>query len=562
MKKLPIYFIIVVLFYSCAARTPNSSQSKSDDEKYVLAKELLAQNAYSEAFKLFQGLYQGSAEKSDFITSSKYYAAYCQYKLENYKDANFILYQLITIHPEWKKIDLAYYLKAVVQLETHNYIDAFIQFAKVKSEPYLSKSNAAKGFYLQTKISADTVEILKKRFPTDKFLTSFQNKPTIISEVLTFSGKDLNIAVLMPFEASANNHFVYEMYEGMLMGADSLKKNGLTINLLPYETGKDSAKVIEFTNLQNAANFDAIIGPVYNNQQATIAQFAKDKKAIVINPLSQFSTFSKSIPGYYLNKPSFETQGKQAAEYAFQNFNRTKNAVIIYGLDGGDSLMAKAYKIKYEQMGGKVLVFRRLSKFTANLLPTVMSKTKMDSVSHFTIFTSEPTLGANVFTYLETTLLEKTATYKVVNEEGKEEEKKEEIKTKVTDIPVIVTSKWLDFQAINLEQLVLHQTHFVFSENINPSDTIYKNIETLYFDKTGLNPTPYVYYGYNLMLYWGSLLGKYDKKIAQYIKQTAPIRFDDFYYKNYTTGNDNGFVPLFKLENNILQIVNAPLKNE
>ncbi|TAG54339.1 MAG: hypothetical protein EAZ27_09180 [Cytophagales bacterium] len=553
MKKIPFYCLLILMFASCAARNKTYNSSKTDNEKYELAKELLSQNAFSEANKLFTEIYKGSPEKNNLISNSKYLSAFCYYKQLNYKDANFVLYQLINFDPNWESISAAYYLKGVCQFESHNYIDAFIQFSKIDKEPYLKKSNLAKGFFLQTKITNDTINILKNRFPNDKFLNDFNNINFIKTEILTQAGDNFNIACLMPFEASAQNHFIYELYEGMKLAADSLLKVGLKINLIPYETGKDSTKIVEIVNTQNIQNFDFFVGPIYANQQSKMVEFSKKNNVAIINPLSQYNNLSNSLSKYYLNMPSYETQGSEAAKFTIKNFLRFKNTVIIYGIEGGDSLTAKAYKLEYEKNGGKVLLYKRLSKFTANLLPKFMSKVPIDSIGHLAIFTSDPTLSATIFTYLETNLLDKTATYKT---EEKPEEKKNVRKINIADIPVIVTSKWLDAQSISYEQFTLHNTHFLFQEYSDDNNFINKNICEKYFTKVGLHATDFTLKGYNLMLYWGSILGKYGKSFPQILTEVEPYNISETVIKNYKNKNDNSFVPILKFEDYNLKIVN------
>lgn len=553
MKKLPIYFSLALVFASCAARTKLYPSAKTEPEKYILAKELLSQNAFAEANKIFIDIYKGVPDKNALTNNSKYLSAFCFYKQQNYKDANFVLFQLINHDPDWVDISAAYYLKAVCQLESHNYIDAFIQFSKITKEPFLSKSNAAKGYFLQTKITNDTISILKNRFPNDKYLSNFNNLSYIKTEILTQSGFNFNVACMMPFEASAQNHFIYEMYEGMKLAADSLLKSGLKISLIPYETGKDSTKILEFVKLPNVQNYDLVIGPVYANQQNSMVSFAQKNNIPIINPLSQFSSLSQSLSGYYLNMPSYETLGSQAAIFASQNFLRHKKSVIIYGIDGGDSLSAKAYKNVYEKNGGKVLLYRRLSKFTANLLPKIMSKIPIDSIGHLAIFTSDPSLSATIFTFLETNLLEETARYKT---DEKPDEKKPERKINIADIPVIVTSKWLDAQAISYEQFLLHNTHFIFQEYTDDNNQETQKIASNTFIKTGLNATDYTYKGYNLMLFWGTMLGKYGKNILANITLNEKIKLNETVIKDYRLKKDNGFVPIMKFDDYKLILVN------
>ena len=548
-------FIGILFFIICISAL---AQKKSDIDQYNKAKEELKNENFQESAKLFSELYKSLGDKNDLSAYAYYFSAYANYKLGNLKDANFILFQLISKYPDWRGIDKAYYLKAIVQSESKNYADANIQFAKT-GVALSEEVKKAKGYHYD-KLTTDTLEILKQKFLDDEIIK------TLITSRLPKSKKDkMNIAVLLPFENATRNHFIYELYTGMMLGADSLNRAGLNIQLIPYETGKDSIKIKEFVNTREARNFDLIIGPLYMAQQSFISKFALDNNVNIVNPLSSYAIHSNFNPNYFLLKPSYETQGKKAADYAFTNFI-SKNAIIIYGDEGGDSLAAKSYRSEYEQIGGKVLIFRKLTKFNSGYFAPILSKVRLDSIGHIYVASSEPSVAANIFSHLESVLLDQTSKYKdnrsdeekELERRKKDEDEKGLIKRTASDVPIIAPSSWLDFESISYEQFMLHNTHFIYPNFVDTGSLSGANFLTNYQSKVGLNPSNYAYQGFDLMLYYGNLLGKYGRKFNEKI-QTESIT-KGFYspYFDYTHQNDNGFVPIVKIENFKLKLVNQP----
>ena len=55
-----------------------------------------------------------------------------------------------------------------------------------------------------------------------------------------------------------------EMYQGILLAADSLRRLGLTVNLHTYDITNDNQKMRDLINQGKLEDMDLIIGPVYS----------------------------------------------------------------------------------------------------------------------------------------------------------------------------------------------------------------------------------------------------------------------------------------------------------
>jgi hypothetical protein len=545
---------IFLLLSACFFSTALLAQSKHELEKYNSAKNLLESESYEAALKEFTEIYKTLPETNPLVANSYYWAAFSAYKLQKTADANFILYQVLNKYPDFKYINEAAYLKGVIQLQAGNYVDGLVQLNKSEHK----NATQAKAYFLDKIGSNDSLQILSKKFPQDEVLAGLINARQKVAS-------NFNVAVLLPFEFSAKGGFINELYAGMILAADSLKVNGISVNLVPFETGKDSVKVKEFTQNKENENFDLIVGPLYTGQQSTINNFAIQTQTNVVNPLSFNALYSNSSPNYFLLRPSFETQGRVAGKFLFDN-SVIKNTLVVYGDEMGDSLMAKAYKKEYEECGGKTLIFRKLGKATSGFFGAILSKIPSDSIGSVFVASNEPSLAANIYSNLGAAFLEKSATYKDTRTEEEkekdrkkkeEEEKNKPPKRSAADVPIMAPISWLGFESINFEQFMLHNTHFIAPNYAD--ETLTKGVFlNKYVALTGLFPTEYAYSGYDLVLSFCYLFQKYGKKFNQYLKTESEFKTALGSYIQYKTGNDNQFVPIVKLDKYKLVPVNFP----
>jgi hypothetical protein len=513
---------------------------------YDSAKSYTQTQRYADAAKKWND-WLSNNPKQEAVPYASYYLALCYYKLGKLRDANFQLFQLISKFPTWNKIDYAHYLKGVIQLETRNYADGLQQLNKISSSSLKSETSKFKKYYFK-QLTEDSILIFSNRYPDDKDLQNL-----VVNKKITPSpaGKVWNVAVLFPFESSLKTVFIYELYQGLQLAADSLQKAGIKINLVPFETDKDSVKIKEFTNLKGAENFDLIIGPIYNAQQKFIQDFAIKNQIPVVNPLANLTSYNNN-PFYFLFQPSFENQGRAAANFAFNNFKRRQTAAIIYMSKTEDSLAARAYKETFEQLGGKVLIYKKISKWNMGNMGAVFGKTRLDSIGNIFVSTTEQSLASNVLGYLESLLLEKAKAYK----ESMTNVVESNQKLSLSDIPLIVPKEWLDFQSFGYDQLEMHNTHFIYPNFFDLDSLPNQYVKKNYVNYSNLPASSFVYQGFDLMLYFGKTLQKGGNKFIKYLKIKNKTLGYALAEIDYRLNNSNSSVSIVKIQEYKLEIVN------
>ena len=166
----------------------------------------------------------------------------------------------------------------------------------------------------------------------------------------------LNVAVLLPFYLKENSErieidssstikgkrifktmgknedWIYpgslnfiEMYEGILLAADTLTSLGLNINIYPYDIKSDTIEITRLIQSGKLADMNLIIGPVYSHNLNAVASYAKDLGIPVVSPvpLVNNSVLSNN-PTLFTAGSSFEIAQKMLAskvsEYYDHNF--------------------------------------------------------------------------------------------------------------------------------------------------------------------------------------------------------------------------------------------------
>lgn len=101
-----------------------------------------------------------------------------------------------------------------------------------------------------------------------------------------FAGKTVRVGVMLPIHnVDGDGRRMTEFYRGMLMACDSLRAEGMNIDIHAWNVNID-ADITDFIKQPGAAKCDIIFGPLYSKQVHALAEFCKARDIQMVIPFS------------------------------------------------------------------------------------------------------------------------------------------------------------------------------------------------------------------------------------------------------------------------------------
>ncbi len=163
-----------------------------------------------------------------------------------------------------------------------------------------------------------------------------------------------------------------EMYEGILLAADTLRALGLDINIHVYDIKSDTVEVTRLIRKDILSDMDLIIGPVYSHNLVAVASYASKHRIPVVSPVPLMNNSALiENPTLFMANSSLEvaqnTIAKRITEYYNDNF------VFIHadtaGLDPGIEYFRErilnelSQRLPFEEIKFKEFLFYSRSVF-------------------------------------------------------------------------------------------------------------------------------------------------------------------------------------------------------
>jgi LysM repeat protein len=245
-------------------------------------------------------------------------------------------------------------------------------------------------------VKADTVEV-KAEEPL-----IIKARPAGYTQVNNLHGS-FNVAVLLPFyleenkgrieidsstvnrgrkiptSIQRNEDWIYprtldflEMYEGVLLAADTLRSMGLDINLYPFDIKSDTIGVTRLIQSGKLSDMNLIIGPVYSRNLTAVAAYASTLGIPVVSPVPLINNSALSNnPTLFISSTSFEIAQKLLAKKIGEYYDH--NFVFVHAdTTGTDEDVRKfkklifselSYHLPFEEIKFKEFLFYSRSMF-------------------------------------------------------------------------------------------------------------------------------------------------------------------------------------------------------
>jgi LysM repeat protein len=170
----------------------------------------------------------------------------------------------------------------------------------------------------------------------------------------------LDVAVLLPFYLSENStrieidssrqvkgiktykeikqadNWIYpesldflELYQGILLAADTLRSMGLNINLHTYDIKSDTIEITRLIKSGKLSDMDLIIGPVYSHNLSIVSQYARELGIPVVSPVPLMNNSALiNNPTLFMASSSLEIAQKALAKKISEYYDH--NIVFIH----------------------------------------------------------------------------------------------------------------------------------------------------------------------------------------------------------------------------------------
>lgn len=120
--------------------------------------------------------------------------------------------------------------------------------------------------------------------------------------------RGINVTMLLPFKeaSSRSNTGFTDFYKGVLIALESLKREGISVNLDVLATGGSADKVAQIVSSGKLDKSNLVIGPVYDRELDPIMRYANKEHIPIVSPLG--GTGSVSSPYLFQAAPDDNTK--------------------------------------------------------------------------------------------------------------------------------------------------------------------------------------------------------------------------------------------------------------
>lgn len=200
--------------------------------------------------------------------------------------------------------------------------------------------------YTTPRVKCDTFNYRssKRVFNVSLFLPLLPEKEEVDSSELVNNDASGNIIDKSsePERISSKTQNFLDFYQGFLLAVDSLKRDGVSMNISVYNTTKNIQEAKKFLAEKSVKESDLIIGPVYPELLQPFADFSRDNRINIVSPLSQNNALLKGNPYYFQVNPSTLVQFDEFVSKV--DFCTDKNLMVVYEDDSSTIDISNKYK--------------------------------------------------------------------------------------------------------------------------------------------------------------------------------------------------------------------------
>src|SRR5436190_13655068 len=320
----------VLFFVLCFAAF--EGQAQDFKRQYKNAFDFFKEGKYSLAQEMFKPLMTYDKD-NPYTEYACFYYGMCALRQRFYAVAKESFTQIKKTYPEWDQINEVNFWIAYIYFERGEYFQGMHTLKEVKQDDYIEQEQITRlrRHYLSRMTDPEVLRIMWEEYPQDAdvgktLAASISRQPAVqqdralldsvlkafnlpreqyISAAASSVHKDVySVSVLFPFLASTlepspaikQNQVMLDLYEGMRIACDTLRRQGTKINLLAYDTesnptdpDKGQAALKRLLDRDELKNTDLIVGPFFRNEAPIVQQFSEKNEINMIHPISSYS---------------------------------------------------------------------------------------------------------------------------------------------------------------------------------------------------------------------------------------------------------------------------------
>ncbi|KXX68607.1 ABC transporter substrate-binding protein [Flammeovirga sp. SJP92] len=575
------YTLILTFLVSISAF---AQSGKTEVEKYTYGKQLIDQGKYQPAIVVLQDMMslKGATLQPYALTL----IGYANYQEGNFTEAQNNLNKAIADYADWDEKEQAKYLLGCAYLKATKY-DESLMIANGITDSKLREELTAMIYQSLEALSIEELKPICEANTDNKEIASLlfnkileQPKEERDEELLTklsvHLGIEINkhvvrksqkkekytVAVVLPFFTETTNgnalrvknEFVYNIYQGILIAKEYLAKRDVNIDVVAYDTKRDTTHLKGLLEDPKMMNVDLIVGPLYADMLPLVQQFSNETGIPMVNPISNNSMVIENSSNAFLATSTPETIGRslgkrlRAEELAtLEQFPEgdslriqadTVQTYVVFGHSTKEKQMAVAFKEAYEAEGGKIAAYQEFDPVDGFEVLQEM----FDPLAYDDSLGVVKDSTAHVFIAV-TNEVEALSTVSALLSLG-------------TVASAYVPQEWLKYKQLSYSQMETAKINILFPNWFDDDSFRAKTFIAEYQEKFNNQPSSFVYDGFETMFAFGMIMSEYGNGFVQQLKASDEFRkgyLTPAY--NYKNAQDNQYVP-------IIQFVDGDLKNK
>lgn len=348
----------------------------------------------------------------------------------------------------------------------------------------------------------------------------------------------LDLVVILPFSSGTQSpdpeSFIFELYEGILLGIDQLKSEGMRVSISTFNSKRSVDNLRSILSDEKVKSADVIIGPIYPEEADLVSAFAESTQIPFIHPLSNLGDRFEDKNFSFLFRPSAENISEGVFR-AIKEQNWGKRIAIGYGGSSKDLRSANELKERIESDGFQLVDFKELNpRNAASFLTDLGIRPTLDSVEanvdQVIILSDDPNIASPILSFSESV---------------------------ATEIPILVLDSWLSFNFANYEMLPHENYYFIANNTPNYESGTMKLFRNEYYQTHSTLPSLNAILGFELV-YWVAMNARpdlgYDFRTSLDQRVFAPGKLTWGF--NFQNSNSNRYVPVFSLSAGELKPLN------